>query len=164
MKNFLIKTIFLAILLFSNIGFTAEPQELYTFDAPTIDKIIVDAERCIATNKNLSVCEEMVKLVQDKLRLKEEQLSLCEATLSKKDELYDGLSNIKNTQLKLCEETSKKKDAIIQEKQEILDDVQAAIDKEKSRGFWSKLWSNMKWTSIGTILGIIIGGVGVALL
>jgi hypothetical protein len=164
MKNFLIKTIFLTILLICNIGFSAETQEFYTFDVPNIDRMITDAERCIATNKNLSQCEEMVKLLQDKIKAQEEKIVACEAMLSKKDELYGDLSKVKDVQLKLCEDASKKKDSIIQDKQKILDDVQKAIDREKSRGWWSKLWSNMKWTSIGTVIGIIIGGIGVALL
>lgn len=152
------------ILLFSNLGLSAEPPELYTFDATTIDRVIVDAERCISTSKNLSVCEDMVKLAQEKMKAQEEQITACEAMLSKKDELYGDLSKIKDDQLRLCEEASKKKDGIIQDKQKILDDVQAAIDKEKSKGFWSKLWSNIQWTTVGGIVGIIIGAVAVAVL
>jgi len=164
MKNFLIKTIFLTILLICNLGFSAETQEFYTFDVPNIDRIITDAERCIATNKNLSICEEMVKLAQDKIRAQEEQITACETMLSQKDKLYGDLSKVKDDQLRLCEEASKKKDIIIQDKQKILDDIQKAIDKEKNKGWWSRLWSNIQWTTVGAIIGAIAGAIAVAVL
>jgi len=162
MKKIMSYLAILIIILFCNISFAQEEQ--YTFSAETVDTIIVDAEKCISTNKNLSICEDMVKLAQEKMKMQEDQLIACEAMLSKKDQLYGDLSKIKDDQLRLCEEASKKKDGIIQDKQKILDDIQKAIDKEKNKGWWSRLWSNIQWTTVGAIIGAIAGAIAVAVL
>jgi hypothetical protein len=143
------------ILLTSNNSFAQ--QELYTFDVPTIDKIITNAEACISTNSNLSKCEEMVKSAEEQIKILTDQVQMCETNSAKKDELYKGISNVKTEQLKLCEANSAQKDTIIKEQQKTLDNVQELLDAERKKESFLDFWRKTEWAVIGVAIGLAIG-------
>ena len=119
----------LAILLLTSNGWSA--QETYTFDAPVVDKIIVEAERCKSIQASLVQCIDMEGLCREEARLNTEQLNKCE---SSNDEL----------------------EAIIKKQQSTLEDVHRLIEDERDKAWWGKLWVGIQSGIGGVILGILI--------
>jgi hypothetical protein len=118
------------LLLFTNIGWCQE--ELYTFDAPTIDKIIVESEQCKAQTASLNSCGKLVTVL-------EESNKVC------------------TDQVKLCEDSSLKKDEVIKTQQETLGDVQKLVDNEATKNTWKEIWLRIEWSVVGVVVGAIVG-------
>ncbi len=147
----------LVFILFLSVNTVYAQQELYTFDADNVDKIIMDAEKCLLNNDRLNVCDEIIKTAQEQMALKQSQLLTCEENLVKKDQLYKDIFKLKDDQLKICEDNSKKKDETIIGLQENVKDVQKVVDDQKKKDMWSNLWTTTKWSTGALIVGLLLG-------
>lgn len=121
------------ILSISNIGW-AEERELYTFDVPVIDKIIVEAEKCKGITANLTQCKDLLGLCQEESKLNENQITACDAA---KKEMTD----------------------IVTKQQSTIEDVNRLIEEEKSKASKGKFWLRLEWGTYGTIFGAILTGI-----